>query len=252
MKIVVLGPATPIGRALVGTLRRRRPSPSIVALSSDAPGDGAFDEAFAGADVVVDIADATRLAAGAEVHAAIAASAEGVASAAERARVGHLVFVSSTGVGRRSESEHFSARLAAESVVEASGVPSTVIRTTQLFEAVRDLSRTRPHGDLVSSRVVIQPVAARDVAGVVADVAGGAPRGGVVALAGPECFHLGELLERVRLMQFFHRESWMGTPRTAPAEGSAAATLLRNGRAEVTPTRFAEWVASRSVPVGTA
>lgn len=162
--LVVLGADTPVGRALVNVFDQESPPHAIGLASRPTPDAAALASAFAGARAVVDIADAAGTSAGTDLRRTVTEATRSVVAAAEAAGVGHLVFVSSAGLGRSSESEHFTARVAAERVVEQSAVQHTIVRTTQLFESVRDLSRSRPRGALERARLLIQPIAAWDVA----------------------------------------------------------------------------------------
>ena len=160
MKLVVLGGSELIGRKLISRLRHDGHD----ALAA-APGAGLSD-ALAGAQVVIDVTtppfgdDALRNLLSAE-------SAAGVAH--------HVAF--------------FRAKVAQEEVVKAGPVPYTIVRATLLFEDIAGI--VEPSGDRDTdrrSRVLVQPVAAADVAGALADVAAGTPLDDTIELAGPEAF----------------------------------------------------------------
>jgi uncharacterized protein YbjT (DUF2867 family) len=162
MKLVVLGGSELIGRKLISRLRHDGHD----ALAA-APGAGLSD-ALAGAQVVIDVTtppfgdDALRNLLSAE-------SAAGVAH--------HVAF--------------FRAEVAQEEVVKAGPVPYTIVRATLLFEDIAGI--VEPSGDRDTdrrSRVLVQPVAAADVAGALADVAAGTPLDDTIELAGPEAFAL--------------------------------------------------------------
>jgi uncharacterized protein YbjT (DUF2867 family) len=65
------------------------------------------------------------------------------------------------------------------------------------FEFIKSIAAAATDGDTVRlAPVLIQPIAADDVAGAVGKVSVGAPAGGVVEVAGPEQFRLDELIRR--------------------------------------------------------
>src|SRR5262249_39241499 len=66
-------------------------------------------------------------------------------------------------------------------------IPYTIIRSTQFLEFLRGIVASSAHGNIVRiSPGLFQPIAADDVAAIVADVALAAPRNGIVEIAGPE------------------------------------------------------------------
>lgn len=203
MKVAVIGGDTVVGRALAEVLRDRHPQVEV-AVTPAVPDP----DLLAGAAAVVDVGDATAVPRDQGIRETVLGATRAAVAAAETAGVGHVVFVSSAGLGRPSEDAHFAARLGAEVVVETSPVPRTIVRTTPLFEAVARLAQQGPHRDPVHGRLVIRPIAARDVAAEVAAIAVDPPRRAVVSLAGPDRVHLDELVERVRLARFHHREAW--------------------------------------------
>ena len=80
---------------------------------------------------------------------------------------------------------------------EASGIPYTIIRSTQFLEflrAIADSSAAR--GVVRLSPGLFQPIAADDVAPIVAEVALAAPRNGIVEIAGPERAPFNEIIAR--------------------------------------------------------
>ena len=69
----------------------------------------------------------------------------------------------------------------------ASGIPYTIIRSTQFMEFFRGIADSATDGNIV--RVApgsFQPIAADDVSAIVADVALASPRNGIIEIAGPE------------------------------------------------------------------
>ena len=89
------------------------------------------------------------------------------------------------------------AKLAQEKLIKASGVPYTIIRATQFMEFLRGIADSSADGKTVRlPPILFQPIAADDVATIVADVALAAPRRGIVEIAGPERAPFNEIVTR--------------------------------------------------------
>ena len=88
---------------------------------------------------------------------------------------------------RDSDNGYFRAKVAQEKLIKASGIPYTIIRSTQFLEFLRGIADSGAEGNKVRiSPGLFQPIAADDVAAIVAEVALAAPRNGIVEIAGPE------------------------------------------------------------------
>src|SRR3989454_6784336 len=188
MKIVVIGGTGLIGSKTVAILRQG--GHEVVAASPNTgvnsiTGQG-LKEAMAGTQVVIDLANSPSFedravleffeTSGRNLHAAEAA-----------AGVRHHVAVSIVGTDRTPENGYFRAKVAQEKLIEASGIPYTIIRSTQFLEFLPAIADSAAEGSVVRlSPGLFQPIAADDVAAIVADVALAAPRSGIVEIAGPE------------------------------------------------------------------
>lgn len=137
-----------------------------------------IDAALAGAEVVVHCASAPR---GDEQ------AARNLVAAMRRAGVGHLVFISIVGVDRVPLG-YYRAKLAAERVVEESGIGWTVLRATQFHSLVVTMlaSLSKAPVMLLPAKVGDQPIEAAEVADRLAELATGAPAGRVADMGGPE------------------------------------------------------------------
>jgi uncharacterized protein YbjT (DUF2867 family) len=72
-------------------------------------------------------------------------------------------------------------------LVEASGIPYTIIRATQFLEFLGAIADASTDGRVVRLPPgLLQPIAADDVAAIVNDVALAGPRNGIIEIAGPE------------------------------------------------------------------
>jgi uncharacterized protein YbjT (DUF2867 family) len=80
---------------------------------------------------------------------------------------------------------------------ETSGIPYTVIRATQFLEFLGGIAASSTDGNTVRlSPGLFQPIAADDVAALVAEVALTAPRNAIVEIAGPERAPFNDIVAR--------------------------------------------------------
>ena len=198
MKIVVIGGSGLIGAKVVGHLRAHghetiaaSPSSGVDTLT----GEG-LAEVLTGAQVVVDVANSPSF----EDEAVLAffeTSGRNLFAAERAAGVGHHVALSVVGTDRLAESGYFRAKIAQEKLIRESGVPYTIVRSTQFFEFIGGIVQAGSDGDTVRlSPADIQPIASDDIALAVADYALAAPLNGIVDVAGPERMRLTELVRR--------------------------------------------------------
>jgi uncharacterized protein YbjT (DUF2867 family) len=197
MKIVVIGGTGLIGSKTVAILRRG--GHEVVAASPSSgvntiTGEG-LEEAMAGAQVVIDLANSPSF----EDKAVLEffeTSGRNLLAAEAAASVRHHVALSIVAVDR-TDNGYFRAKLAQEKLIEASGIPYTIIRATQFMEFLRGIADSSADGNRVRlPPVLFQPIAADDIAPIVAEVALAAPRGGIVEIAGPERAPFNEIVAR--------------------------------------------------------
>jgi uncharacterized protein YbjT (DUF2867 family) len=198
MKIVVIGGTGLIGSKTVAILRQG--GPEVVAASPKSgintiTGEG-LKEATAGAQVVIDLANSPSF----EDKAVLEffeTSGRNLLAAEAAAGVRHHVALSIVGTDRTADNGYFRAKVAQEKLIEASGIPYTIIRATQFLEFLDTIAATSADGNLVRlSPGLFQPIAADDVAAIVADVALAAPRSGILEIAGPERAPFNEIIAR--------------------------------------------------------
>jgi uncharacterized protein YbjT (DUF2867 family) len=198
MKIVVIGGTGLIGSKTVTILRQG--GHEVVAASpkngiNTITGEG-LKEAMAGAQVVIDLANSPSF----EDKAVLEffeTSGRNLVAAEAAAGVRHHVALSIVGADRTPDNGYFRAKVAQEKLIEASGIPYTIIRATQFLEFLGAIAATSADGNLVRlSPGLFQPIAADDVATIVADVALAAPLSGIVDIAGPERAPFNEIIVR--------------------------------------------------------
>jgi uncharacterized protein YbjT (DUF2867 family) len=87
--------------------------------------------------------------------------------------------------------------MAQEKLIKASPIPYTIVRATQFFEFVGGIAQFATEGQTVRvPPALMQPIAADDVAAVVADVAIAEPLNGTVEVAGPEPIRQDDLVRQ--------------------------------------------------------
>src|SRR5262249_47291766 len=113
------------------------------------------------------------------------------------AGVGHHVALSVVGTDRMLKSGYFRAKMAQENLIKGSSIPYSIVRATQFFEFVKGIADLSTVDNKVSlPPVLIQPMAAEDVASALGRIATGPPVNGTVEVGGPEKFRLDELVRR--------------------------------------------------------
>jgi uncharacterized protein YbjT (DUF2867 family) len=199
MKIVVIGGTGLIGSKVVGKLTQlghdaiaAAPSTGVDTITSKG-----LSEALAGADVVVDLANSPSF----EDQAALdffTRAGKNITAAEIAAGVKLHVALSVVGTEFLQDSGYFRAKLAQEMLIRSSPIPYTILHATQFMEFLRGIAHSATEGDKVRlSHAFIQPMAADDVALAVVEAALAAPANGTVEIAGPEKFHIDELVARV-------------------------------------------------------
>ncbi|HEY1378067.1 MAG TPA: SDR family oxidoreductase [Gemmataceae bacterium] len=250
MKIVVIGGSGLIGKRVVADLRRR--GHEVVAASpstgvNTVTGEG-LAQAVAGARVVVDVANAPSWEDSA-VLAFFETSGRNLLAAEAAAGVGHHVALSVVGTDRLLASGYFRAKMAQENLIKASPIPYTIVRATQFFEFVGGIAQAATEGPTVRvPPALMQPIAADDVAAVVADVALAEPLNGTFDLAGPEPIRQDELVRR------FLKAT--GDARTVVTDPRALyygltvndQSLTPGDHPRLGPTRFGDWLGRTAGP----
>jgi uncharacterized protein YbjT (DUF2867 family) len=197
MKIVVIGGTGLIGSKVVEKLKQKGHEAIAAAPNTGVntiTGEG-LKEAMAGAQVVIDLANSPSF----EDKAVLEffeTAGRNLLAAETAAGVRHHVALSIVGIDR-SDNGYFRAKVAQEKLIKTSGIPYTIIRSTQFLEFLRAIADSSADGNTVRiSPGLFQPIAAEDVAATVADVALAAPRNGVVEIAGPERAPFNEIVAR--------------------------------------------------------
>jgi uncharacterized protein YbjT (DUF2867 family) len=245
MKIVIIGGTGLIGSQVVQNLRAR--GHEAVPASPDTgvntiTGEG-MDAALAGAQVVVDVANSPSFQ-DAAVLEFFQTSGRNLLKAEMNAGVGHHVALTIVGADRVPDSGYMRAKLAQEDLIKRAGQPYTIVRSTQFFEFMRATADSATDGDTVHvPSANLQPIAAKDVAAAVAEVAVSDPVNGVIEIAGPAKIKFPELIRGVLAADSDPRKvvgeehaRYFGTELTDTS-------LTAGPDARLGKTSFAEWLA---------
>jgi len=198
MKIVINGGTGLIGTKTAAILRQG--GHEVIAASpksgvNSITGEG-LEEAMAGAQVVVDLANSPSF----EDKAVLEffeTSGRNLHAAEKAAGVKHHVALSIVGTDLTPENGYFRAKVAQEKLIKAAGIPYTIIRSTQFMEFLGAIAASAADGNTVRvSPGLFQPIAADDVAAAVADVAVAPPKNGIVEIAGPDRQPFNEIIAR--------------------------------------------------------
>jgi uncharacterized protein YbjT (DUF2867 family) len=198
MKIVVIGGTGRIGSKVVARLRGA--GHDVIAAAPNTgvntvTGEG-LEAALEGAHVVIDLSNSPSFEPSA-VMSFFTAHEKNLLAAEARAGVRHHVALSIVGDDRSPDNGYFRAKVAQEDLIKGSGIPSTIIRSTQFMEFLSSIADSGADGNIVRvSPGLFQPIAADDVAAIVADVAPAAPRNGIIEIAGPERAPFNEIVAR--------------------------------------------------------
>ena len=198
MKIVVIGGTGLIGTKVVANLRQA--GHQVIAASPNTgintiTGEG-LAEALKDTHTVIDLANSPSFEEKA-VMEFFQTSGRNLLGAEINAGVKHHIALSIVGVDIMQNIPYMRAKIAQESIIKQSGVPYTIIRSTQFLEFLAGIANQATIDNEVHlSHVKFQPIAADDVAAFVTKYALGTPLNGKTEIAGPERFEIYEIVER--------------------------------------------------------
>jgi uncharacterized protein YbjT (DUF2867 family) len=244
MKIVVIGGTGLIGSKLVAKLAAR--GQDAVPASPDTgvntlTGEG-LGEALAGAAVVVDVSNSPSFE-DAAVLRFFETSTRNILDAEAAAGVGHHVALSVVGTERLAESGYMRAKIAQEKLIKNSSVPYTIVHATQFFEfAVRTADEASDGGTVRVPPVLIQPMAADDVAAAVCDVTLAAPLNTTIEIAGPRPLRFEDFVRQG--LRAAGDQRVVVTDPQARYFGARLSerSLLPGDGAQLAPTQFDDWL----------
>ena len=250
MKIVVIGGTGLIGTKVVAKLRAQ--GHQVVAASPNTgintfTGEG-LAEALENTETVIDLANAPSWEDNAVLNF-FQTAGHNLLSAEINAGVKHHVALSIVGVMTMQNIGYMRGKKAQEDLIVKSGVPYTIVRSTQFMEFIKGLADQATEGNIVhASDVQFQPIAADNVAGFVAEEAVKAPKNGIVEIAGPVRFTLPEVIT--------HYLESTGDPRTVVPNSHgvyyggeiSSTSLVPAGPARLGSITYEAWLKSQAQP----
>ncbi|WP_063128755.1 SDR family oxidoreductase [Nocardia fusca] len=242
MKLTVIGGTGRIGSQVVRKLRAAghdavpaAPSTGVDLIS----GEG-LDQAVAGADVVVGLANSPTFDEGALDF--FRTAMDNLLGAGDRAGVKHQVVLSIVGVDRVPRLDYYRAKTLQEELLRKGPTPYSIVRATQFFEfmdAVMSWSADDTVVRLPATR--LQPMAAADVVDAVVGVALGSPLQGIRNVAGPDVLPLDEIGRMTLLAR--HDDRIVVTDDTAGMFAAITGDeLLAGPDAHLAPTHYRDWL----------
>lgn len=249
MKVVVIGGTGLIGSKVVANLRQL--GHQVIVGSPDTgintiTGEG-LAEAMNDTDVVIDLANSPSFEDNA-VMEFFRTAGRNLLAAEVNAGVKHHIAVSIVGTDLVPDSGYLRAKKVQEDLIIASGVPYTIIRSTQFFEFMAGIANSGNQGSETHvSGAKFQPIAAVDVAAFVTQAALSAPINGKFEIAGPERSTMADFVAR-----YLGR---MQDPRKVVSDSSTRyfgalindAELVPQGEAKLGVINFDKWMEGQLV-----
>lgn len=196
MKIVIIGGTGLIGSKLVNKLQQS--GHTVMAASPDSgvntiTAEG-LNAALKGADVVVDVSNSPSF----EDKAVLdffQTSTQNLLAADVHEGVKHHVALSVVGADRLPASGYLRAKVAQEDLIKSSGIPYSILRSTQFFEFAGRIAQSATVGEEVHvSTSLFQPIATDEVINALADVVTSGPLNATVEVAGPLPVRMSEFI----------------------------------------------------------
>jgi uncharacterized protein YbjT (DUF2867 family) len=244
MKLVIIGGTGLIGSKLVTKLRElgheavpASPDTGVNTLT----GEG-LAEVLQGASVVVDVSNSPSFE-DAAVMEFFTTSTRHLLEYVAAAGVRHYVALSVVGTERIPDSPYLRAKNAQEMLIRSGGIPYSIVHATQFFEFVKRIADDATDGATVRlPPVLIQPMAADDVATAVGKVAVGAPLNGMIEVAGPQQFRFDEMIRQGLAARNDPREIVVDPHARYFGAELGERSLIPAGEARLGEIRFQEWL----------
>jgi uncharacterized protein YbjT (DUF2867 family) len=244
MRIAVAGATGNIGTLTVNTLEHL--GHEVVGISRSlgvdlATGDG-LDDALVEVNAVIDV---TNIAADtpADSIERFGTATRRLLDAGARRGVEHHVLLSILGLDRVDGNAHYAGKREQERLVASGPLPFTIVRASQFHDFAEMVAGwTERDGTASIAPLLVQPIAHRDVAGILAETAVAAPLGTHIDIAGPEPH---DLVDMARLTYQARGKSVTLVPTWSAGFGTEMAgdVLLPTADVRIAPTTFDEWLA---------
>jgi len=243
MKILVIGGSGLIGSQLVTRLTQLGHEVNAASPASGVntiTGEG-LAKAVNGVDVVVDVAN-SPLFEDKAVMEFFETSSRNLFSAEKIEGIKHHVALSVVGTDRLQESGYFRAKQVQENLIRTSGIPYSIVHSTQFFEFLSGIAAAATDGNTVRlSSAYIQPIASADVAEAMKDVTLGAPINGIIEIAGPDKTRLSTLVEKYLARNNDPRKVVVDAHARYYGAELSELLLLPGDKARISKTDFENW-----------
>lgn len=243
MRVAVAGGTGLVGRYVVEELAAAGHEPVVLARSRgvDLVTGAGLDAAMKGVQAVIDVSNLTTTSAKKSI-AFFDVVSRHLLDAGARAGVGHHVALSIVGIDRVGMG-YYQGKLRQEEVVRGGPTPWTVLRATQFHEFAQQILDRVPGPLAIMPRMRTQPVAAREVAQHLVQLALAPPQGMAPDLAGPRVEQLVDMARRLLRARHQHR---LLLPVRLP--GATGAAMTGDGQLPTGPgsrgrQTFDEWLA---------
>ncbi|MFJ4671455.1 SDR family oxidoreductase [Kitasatospora purpeofusca] len=243
MKITVIGTGL-IGSQLAAELTARGHEVTTASLSSgvDLLTGSGLDGALAGAEAAVNVTNSPTF--DEQSIAFFRTTVGNLLAAGERAGVRHQVALSIVGVDLVPDLAYYRAKTLQEELLRGGATPWSIVRATQFFEFMEPtMSWTSDEDAVRLPATPIQPIASADVVTALADVAAGAPLGGILDVAGPDRFTLDEI-GRLTLAARGDRRPVLVDEGAGLFAAVPGEVLTPGPGARLAPTHYRDWLAA--------
>jgi uncharacterized protein YbjT (DUF2867 family) len=245
MRIAVAGGTGLVGRYVVAELRAAGHEPVVItrSMGADVSTGRGLDAALAGAAALIDVTNTATLGARKSV-AFFDAGTRNLLAAGRRAGVRHHVLLSIVGIDRPGMNTGYNAgKVHQESLVRGGEVAFSIMRATQFHQFIPEFLDRIPGPVLAVPRMRVQPVAAGEVAAVLAALAAGPPAGMAPEMAGPEPAEMADLARQLIQARSSRRPVLRVPVPGAAGRAMASGAMLPSGPGLRGTQTFTEWLA---------
>ena len=196
MKIVIIGGTGLIGSKLVNRLHQfghKAIAASRTSGVNTVTGEG-LNEAIEDAQVVVDVSNSPSFEGSAAMDF-FQTSTRNLLTAETNNGVMHHVLLSIVGTDRPGSGAYFQAKAEQERLIKESGIPYSILRSTQFFEFAGTIAELGAvHQDVHIPIGLVQPIAADEVVAALMDIIVQSPLNATLEIAGPERMRMDEFI----------------------------------------------------------
>jgi uncharacterized protein YbjT (DUF2867 family) len=242
MKLVVIGGTGLIGSQVVRKLTAagHEAVPAAPSTGVDLITGNGLDQALAGADVVINVANSPTF-----DEASLgffSTSMNNLLAAGQRAGVRHQVILSIVGVDQVPQMVYYRAKTLQEDLLRHGPTPYSIVRATQFFEFMdAALAENSDDSTVRVPATHLQPIAAADVVDAIVDAATSAPLNGIRNVAGPDVFSLDDL-GRVTLAARRDGRTVITDDKAGMFAPVTGEVLTAGPDARLAPTHYQDWL----------